>query len=172
MQFARPARPQKRPLDVRDLVLGVAGTLEDLAAPRQVRIEVVLPDEVCLAHADAKQLHTALACLLRNAVEAAPDEGWTRLRLEASTEQLRIVVEDNGTGPAPAQAEHLFDPFYSGRPAGRGRGLGLPTAWRLAREQGGDVWHEPQADGVTRFVLGLPRLAMVALPQPNERLSA
>jgi signal transduction histidine kinase len=172
MQFARPVRPQKRALDARDLVLGVAGTLEDLAAPRQVRIEVVLPDEVCLADADAKQLHTALACLLRNAVEAAPAEGWARLRLEVSAEQLRIVVEDNGPGPAHAQTEHLFDPFYSGRPAGRGRGLGLPTAWRLAREQGGDVWYEPQPDGVTRFVLGLPRLATVSLPQTNQRLSA
>jgi signal transduction histidine kinase len=68
-----------------------------------------------------------------------------------------LVVEDNGTGPAPVQREHLFDPFYSGRHAGRGRGLGLPTAWRLAREHGGDVRFECRAGGPTRFVLSLPR---------------
>ena len=35
--------------------------------------------------------------------------------------------------------EHLFDPFYSGRQAGRGRGLGLSTAWRLVKIHGGDM---------------------------------
>ena len=66
------------------------------------------------------------------------------------------MVEDSGTGPAPSQREHLFDPFYSGRLAGRGRGLGLPTAWRLAREHGGDVRYESVSGGPTRFVLSLP----------------
>jgi signal transduction histidine kinase len=51
----------------------------------------------------------------------------------------------------------MFDPFYSGRPAGRGRGLGLPTAWRLARENGGDVVFDEQCSGPTRFILSLPR---------------
>jgi hypothetical protein len=51
----------------------------------------------------------------------------------------------------------MFDPFYSGRQAGRGRGLGLPTAWRLAREHGGHVYFAERADGPTRFALRLPR---------------
>jgi len=67
------------------------------------------------------------------------------------------VVEDSGPGPSSNQREHLFDPFYSGRLAGRGRGLGLPTAWRLAREHGGDVRFDPLPQGPTRFVLSLPR---------------
>jgi signal transduction histidine kinase len=60
----------------------------------------------------------------------------------------------------------MFDPFFSGRSAGRGRGLGLPTAWRLAREHGGDVRHVPHPDGPTRFVLALP------VADCRERLSA
>jgi signal transduction histidine kinase len=71
-----------------------------------------------------------------------------------------VFVEDSGPGPAPEQRPHLFDPFYSGRSAGRGRGLGLPLAWRLARQQGGDVSLEPARPGQpTRFVLSLPRHA-------------
>ena len=55
----------------------------------------------------------------------------------------------------------LFDPFYSGRTAGRGRGLGLPIAWRLAHLQGGDVRLDPpRRHEPTRFVLTLPRLRM------------
>jgi signal transduction histidine kinase len=172
MQFARPSRPQKRTLDVRDLALAVTAGLEELAAGRQVRLELELPDEGCLTEGDPKQLHTALTCLVRNAVEAAAESGWARVRVEPSGVQFRVVVEDNGPGPNSAQAEHLFDPFYSGRSAGRGRGLGLPTAWRLAREQGGDVAYEPLPSGPTRFVVRLPRAATLPLPQPPERLSA
>ena len=67
------------------------------------------------------------------------------------------------------EREHLFDPFYSGRKAGRGRGLGLPTAWRLARQHGGDVRFagaEP-----TRFVLTLPAETLAATSEPIARAS-
>src|SRR5262249_43626310 len=112
--------------------------------------------------ADPSQIRTALACLLRNAIEAAPSgpnpAGWASIRLASpNEEQVEIVVEDNGPGPAAVEREHLFDPFFSGRPAGRGRGLGLPTAWRLARQHGGDVRFSRPADGPTRFILTLPR---------------
>ena len=88
----------------------------------------------------------ALTSLLRNAVEAAPEDGWARVTVEHAGESLRVVVEDSGVGPTTAQQVHMFDPFYSGRSAGRGRGLGLPAAWRLAREQGGDVAFDPTPD--------------------------
>jgi signal transduction histidine kinase len=173
MQFARPARPQKRAFDIRDLTHEAVGGLADLAAQRQVRVEVSLPDEQCVTDGDPKQILTALTSLVRNAIEAtgAVGEGavpgWARVRLEvATTDRLRITVEDSGPGPAAGHAEHLFDPFFSGRPAGRGRGLGLPTAWRLAREQGGDVNFEPMSGGPTRFVLTLPRIPLLPAIEP------
>jgi signal transduction histidine kinase len=79
------------------------------------------------------------------------------MRLETNgCEHVEVIVEDNGVGPSAAQREHLFDPFYSGRAAGRGRGLGLPTAWRLARQQGGDIHFQRAPDDLTRFVLTVP----------------
>ncbi len=115
--------------------------------------------------ADPGQVRTVVSCLLRNAVEAAPADGWAGARLELpDREHVEVVVEDSGPGVAPAQQEHLFEPFYSGRQAGRGRGLGLPIAWRLAREQGGSVRFLPAAGGPTRFVLSLPRHGPVSYP--------
>jgi signal transduction histidine kinase len=80
---------------------------------------------------------------------------------------LKWIVEDNGPGPSTMACEHLFDPFYSGRCAGRGRGMGLPTAWRLARQQGGDVFFEGHSHGVTRFIMTLPGLETEPAPQLN-----
>ena len=168
MQYARPAKPQKRPLDLRDAARTVATNLHEFAALQRVRIELITPDDPCPIEADPKQVQTALTSLLRNAVEAAPEDGWARVTVELADESLRVVVEDSGVGPTTAQQAHMFDPFYSGRSAGRGRGLGLPAAWRLAREQGGDVAFDPKPDSPARFVLTLPR-APSNCPPSNAR---
>jgi signal transduction histidine kinase len=105
-------------------------------------------------------VRTSLSAVLRNAIEAAPAEGWASVRIEKRNRQmLDVIIEDNGKGPAANIREHLFDPFFSGRSAGRGRGMGLPTAWRLSRQMGGDVRFDGLHNGVTRFVLTLPLAA-------------
>ncbi|HSQ57155.1 MAG TPA: ATP-binding protein, partial [Gemmata sp.] len=60
-------------------------------------------------------------------------------------------------GLSPEDIEHAFDPFYSGRSAGRGRGLGLSTAWQLVRQNGGTLCFIPGSDTITRFGLTLRR---------------
>jgi signal transduction histidine kinase len=158
MQFARPPRPQPQEIELRSLLCDVTLSLGDFAAQRQVQLVNQDPDPSIHVQVDPRQIRTALECLVRNAIEAAPAGGWASVRLETpAADRLELIVEDSGSGPSAAQREHLFDPFYSGRLAGRGRGLGLPTAWRLAREQGGDVRFDALADGPTRFVLTLPR---------------
>jgi signal transduction histidine kinase len=157
MQFARPPRPQKQPVDLAGLLRDVSLSLGELANHRRVQLICPDPEQPITLVADPRQVRTALVCLLRNAIEAAPAEGWAAVRLDLSAPgRLNLVVEDSGSGPTPAQREHLFDPFYSGRQAGRRRGLGLPTAWRLAREHGGDVYFDDSSPGPTRFVLTLP----------------
>jgi two-component system NtrC family sensor kinase len=168
MQFARPPRPERRQFPVGELVAAVRDELAPLAAEREVLLELTSPADVWL-DADPKQLRTALRAVVRNGVEAAGPGGWVRLTCEVSGSGVRLVVEDSGPGLTPDAAEHAFDPFFCGRSAGRGRGLGLPTAWRLARENGGDVRHEPTPGGVTRFVISLPQAAGTDRP---ERLSA
>ena len=76
---------------------------------------------------------------------------------EVDEERVAFAIEDSGPGLSQTALEHAFDPFYCGRSAGRGRGLGLPTAWALARQNSGDVRHEPIGGGPTRFVLTVPR---------------
>jgi signal transduction histidine kinase len=158
MQFARPSPPQKQALNVLDAVQEVRDSLTDLAAQRRVQVSSDLVVPPIYLQADGRQVKTALRCLLRNAIEAAPPDGWAGIRLETAVPDcLEIVVEDNGPGPPLGQREHLFDPFYSGRQAGRGKGLGLSIAWRLARQNGGEVRYEELSNGPTRFVLSLPR---------------
>jgi signal transduction histidine kinase len=161
MQFARPAPPVPAWHDLPALLLEVTATLAELASDRQVTVSPDVQPERLSVFVDANQTKTALTCLLRNAIEASPAGGMVRIvvRDRSHSDSLRIAIEDSGPGPDPAIRESLFDPFFSGRSAGRGRGLGLPTAWRLARQQGGDVHLDARKPGEpTRFVLTLPRV--------------
>jgi signal transduction histidine kinase len=157
MQFARPSQPKQQTISARSVIQDAFGALEEFAHSHHVRLIGPEMDDDERIHADPAQTRAALIGLLRNAIEAAPEAGWTKVRLKKNDRrQLEIIVEDNGVGPPTTQREHLFDPFFSGRSAGRGRGMGLPTAWRLARQQGGDVWFAGIHSGVTRFVMTLP----------------
>jgi signal transduction histidine kinase len=159
MQFARPAAPAPSWFDLPSLLAEVAASLAETASSRQVRIDLSLPERLQV-WADAGQVRTVVTSLLRNAIEAAPADGWARLAIEqTATHTLTVAVEDSGPGPEPSHRPFLFDPFFSGRSAGRGRGLGLPLASRLAILQGGEVLLDSARtteDGPTRFVLRLP----------------
>ncbi len=77
---------------------------------------------------------------------------------------ISISVTDNGRGPTEENCRHMFDPFYSGREAGRGLGFGLSKAWRICRINGGSLRYDATWTGGTRFVISLP----VAGLQPEQ----
>ena len=162
MQFARPPKPEPGRVLVADLFAAVAADLEPLAAERGVRLTTANPPAGAAVIADPAQLRQAVGAVVRNAIEAAGADGWVRLAAETTPTGVRLVVNDGGPGLTPEALTHAFDPFYCGRPAGRGRGLGLPTAWRLARQNGGDLRHEAAADGPTRFAFAFPLAGEVA----------
>lgn len=162
MQFARPGAPKPQTVSAAELVDAASADLAATAAERGVRVEIGdMPG--ALVRCDPAQVRHALVALLRNAIEAAGCDGWARVSVAASDEAVSFVVEDGGPGLSPEARDHAFDPFFCGRSAGRGRGLGLPTAWRYARQNGGELRHDGH-DGPTRFVLTLPRSVTLEFP--------
>jgi len=72
---------------------------------------------------------------------------------------IELLVIDNGPGAPEDIAEHLFEPFISGKP--EGKGLGLPMVEKLVRDMGGIVQYAREGDRgrepVTVFRILLPR---------------
>jgi signal transduction histidine kinase len=161
MLFARPNNPKPVAVDLPTLLGEVLASHQELASQKQVSLTLTCEFERRLMCLDPEQTRQTLACLVKNALEAAGLNGWVRIVLTRSN-PWEIVVQDSGPGPSREGVAHLFDPFYSGRNAGRGRGLGLPIAWRLARKQGGDVvFVKPKTDQPTQFVFQLPRQQLI-----------
>jgi signal transduction histidine kinase len=77
------------------------------------------------------------------------------LLLRPTIDGVEIVIRDDGPGIAPDVRAHLFDPFYSGRPAGRGLGLGLSKCWRIVTAHGGTIDVNSQVGRGAEFVIRL-----------------
>jgi signal transduction histidine kinase len=99
----------------------------------------------------------ALAELIINAAEADP-KGTVVVRSEADpdTGDLVIKVRDRGPGVSAKALTHAFDAFFSDKPAGRSRGLGLTRAKSCVEAIGGRI--------VLTNAPGGGALAKIALP--------
>ncbi len=166
MLFARPPQPK---LDRVDLVVLVAGLIEELAPwaeGQQTRLVLHAPAEPLTVVADKTQLAVAVRSLCVNALEALSTGGHVELTLRrhsggpensrAARETVQITVADDGPGIPQSARRHLFDPFYSGREAGRGLGLGLSKCWRIVTQHGGRIEVDSTPGQGARFTISLP----------------
>ncbi len=113
--------------------------------------------------ADPEALNHLAQILLRNAIQATPNGGKIEVRSSVHNDELVWSFSDSGKGITPTEGAHLFDPFFSGRQAGRGLGLGLPRAARFLELAGGHVrWTSNPGHG-TVFHVHLP-LSETILP--------
>jgi signal transduction histidine kinase len=143
MLFARPPKLERAACDLGQLAEQVVGEQHELAAERQVELRCNMGGEPVRLEVDATQLAVAMGALVTNALEAVGDGGHVdvRVRRHESSGQAwaEVVVEDDGPGISEEVRRHMFDPFYSGREAGRGLGFGLSKCWRIVTDHGGQV---------------------------------
>lgn len=127
-----------------------------LAAEESARYdEVQLEGEHVKIQGDPRLLRR----LLRNLLENAGRHGLppTQIRLQREGDFVVLRVWDSGPGPAPAEFEHVFTPFYRRRDSrnSTGNGLGLSLVRQIARRHGGDVRCALMDDGRSCFIVTL-----------------
>ncbi len=143
MLFARPAPPRLGRVDLTKIVSEVAAKLAGGHAG--IDIEREIADGVFI-EADPTQVEIVVSELMRNSITALSGKGVIRIAAERAsslTDPRKAVIQmsfaDNGPGLSPLEREHLFDPFFSGRQAGRGLGFGLSKCWQILRAHGGSI---------------------------------
>jgi len=166
MLFAHPPAIELETVLVRPLIRKILSELEPaLAANPSVDLRVVVGAGVERIEVDVNQFCVALKNLIQNSIEAIASsgkpvvqvKGQIDVRLEGGESGFEVSVWDNGQKIIGAVRRHLFDPFYSGREAGRGLGFGLSKVWAIAKLHGGSIEFDDQVKSGTRFVLRLPR---------------
>lgn len=107
---------------------------------------------------DSIQIQQVLLNLIRNAVEALPDDGGGQIEVSVRRdgEMMRFTVADNGNGIDPEIADSLFEAFASTKT--RGMGLGLSICRTIVEAHGGRIWMENRPEGGTAFHFTVPRV--------------
>lgn len=145
--IADPPAVRPEPMELAALAKGSL-TLAAARLRRPARVDVHIAPELTVARLDRELIAPALAELIVNAAEAAPDQIVTlRIQADPLDDRLILRVEDRGPGLSARVRQHAFDPFFSEKPAGRQRGLGLTRARRLVQAHGGQIELVPVAGG-------------------------
>jgi two-component system C4-dicarboxylate transport sensor histidine kinase DctB len=122
------------------------------------RIVVAPPDAGLYCLAEAGRLEQILVNLLRNGLDAVAGQDEPVLEVTAGTEggQVCIAVRDHGPGLSDEARSHLFEAFYTTKPAGEGLGLGLAISLTIAESYGGTLSAQNAPEGGAVFALRLP----------------
>jgi two-component system cell cycle sensor histidine kinase/response regulator CckA len=67
-----------------------------------------------------------------------------------------LSVADDGPGVPAEHAAHIFEPYFTTKPAGAGTGLGLATAYGLVKQSGGFLLLDRRVARGARFIVVLP----------------
>ncbi len=168
MFVARP--PSLRPRSCRppEVLRACLASFREECEARGIRLESELEPTEAATWADPDALGHLAETLVRNAIQATPPGGKVQVRSRLQGNDLRWWICDSGKGIGPAEGSHLFDPFYCGRQAGRGLGLGLPRAARIVALAGGSLhWSAPIGQGTT-FQVQLPLVDPPELVGPDN----
>lgn len=137
MLFARPPKLEMREVDLAAIVAPIVDELKSRAADQGTKITVDCHATPLVA--DPVQLAVAVRALIVNALEAVRRGGEVSVSVGPLEDSAQFAVADTGPGMSPEVRQQIFDPFYSGREAGRGLGFGLCKVWRIVTAHGGGV---------------------------------
>jgi len=166
LEFSRPASPQKKPLDVNNLVERTLQLHEHSLRRNAIEVDFHPQTDFPGVVGDANQLIQVFLNLVTNAEQAIReirDSGRLQIRLTRIGNRVSIAFQDDGVGIRPDALPRLFDPFYTTKRPGGGTGLGLSICMSIIREHGGTIEAEILPAGGSAFTVYLP-LAAADLP--------
>ena len=140
-----------------------------------------------LVAADPARMEQVILNLCVNARDAMPDGGRLDLRLTLASlrngdaakvgapspgQYVRLHVEDTGEGIAREVQDRVFDPFFTTRAVGRGRGLGLATVYGIVDAHHGFIELDSEPGRGTEVRIGWPAAASIPTAPPVEAAAA
>jgi signal transduction histidine kinase len=123
----------------------------------ELRLATGMPE----LRADPGQIQQVLINLFVNAADAmSGNANGIRKWLLVATEfdergkQVRLTVQDTGSGIAPSVMPRIFEPHFTTKP--EGHGFGLSTSYRIVTNHGGRIAAESLPGRGARFTITLP----------------
>ncbi len=169
LDFARPAAPARKPMDLNEVVRRSVSVVMTQLSLNQVQLSLDLATDLPLVNADVNQIEQVVVNLMLNAADAIGTEGGniraiTRL---GSTNTIEFLLVDSGRGIAAEDLPRIFEPFFTTK-GNQGTGLGLAVSWGIVEAHGGTLEVQSELGQGTTFTLQLPTNATIEDASPSH----
>jgi len=154
--FARQTPPKKTQVNLNQVVEDGLYFFEARCVKEGVEFVRKLSSDLPEITADPAQLNQLLVNLVVNALQAIQGQGKITVQTQSSDRQVRLIVEDTGTGMTDEVLEQIFIPFFTTKDVGQGTGLGLPVVHGIVTAHNGSINVESKVGRGTRFEIRLP----------------
>jgi PAS domain S-box-containing protein len=159
LDFARSKPPYRQAMNVND---AVRETLSRIDIPKGIKVVSRLDETLPVVLADPTQLKQVFDNLIRNAIQAMPEDGCLTIKSEMSdrdklgncSDWITVSINDTGIGISPKNLEKLFEPLFTTK--AKGIGLGLALAKNLVEANEGVVEVQSKVGEGSTFMVRLP----------------
>lgn len=157
LAYSRRQMLQPKVFDLNALIIKLETMLR-----RLIGEHIQLNAEQCAGQvfvkADPTQIEQVIINLVINSRDAMLHGGKISILTarDEADEHVNICITDNGTGMSAEVLSHLFEPFYTTKPQGKGTGLGLATCYGTIKQSGGSISVESEIGRGTTFKIILP----------------
>lgn len=151
---------QREAVDLGQLVQATVERFSPQAEAKGLILRIDVEPQTTLARADRDRIEQVLVNLLDNALKYSRSAGTVTVHVDATPDQVRVQVQDNGAGIPAQDLARIGERFYRADKARSraegGSGLGLAIAWALVEAHGGQLWLASQAGKGTIVTFTLP----------------
>ncbi len=186
LAFSRKQPQALRVAELNPVVSGIVKTLHRLIG-EDIELLFVPGERLGRVRLDPVQIEQILMNLAANSRDAMPQGG--RCTIETSNVHLDeqyvdrkraviptgryavLTVTDTGAGIPADHLSHVFEPFYTTKPSGKGTGLGLATVYGIVKQNHGFVWaySEPGMGTIIKIYLPCVQDQPIALGNSRRR---
>lgn len=169
--FSRTEVMRSQATDINLLINSIRFLISQSLTP-QVELVKSLSEDLWLTDIDAGDFEDALINLVINARDAM-EGGRGQLTIETRNvildenyclhnpdvppgEYIELAISDNGSGITREQQEHIFEPFYTSKEAGKGTGLGLAMVFGFVKRSKGHIKVYSESEIGTTIRMFLP----------------
>lgn len=172
-----------KPVSVNDLFSEMLKILSR-TIDKNIWIKTYFFPGIAPVEADSTRIQQALMNICLNARDAMPNGGELIVETENMIldghypkaqmnlnpgDYVLIRIRDTGVGMEPETMQHIFEPHFTTKEAGKGNGLGLAIAQEIVKNLGGEIFVSSKINRGTTFEIYLPAYSGLSDPlQPQQ----
>jgi two-component system, NtrC family, sensor kinase len=157
LRFSRQAaRTERRSLLLADVVRDAVRALAAREPERALPARLTLAERLPPVMGDAGQLQQVVTHLVANALDSGARRGDVEIETSLDADDVVLAVRDRGAGIPEEHLQRLYDPFFTTKEEGRGRGLGLAVVYAIVTDHGGRIAARNREGGGAEFLVKLP----------------